>query len=202
MDRDRQRQPEGGDPLAPEGGDHGAGDGRVAQLEAELAQATTARDERQAAYVRLAADLDNFRKRKAQELADERRYGGAPLLVAILPALDNLSRAVEHLPDDGQDQLAAGLRLTLRQLEAGLAAEGITTIPAVGEAFDPAVHEAVATEPGGAIARDTVVAELRRGYRYHDRVVRPAQVRVARAGEPLEPAPPSPGDGGDTPGPV
>jgi len=141
--------------------------------------------ELEAANLRLAADHDNFRKRKVQELADCRRYGGAPLLAAVLPALDNLSRAVAHLPEGEEDQLATGLRLTVRQLEEGLASEGIRTVPAVGAPFDPVLHEAVATEPGGAIDHDTVTAELRPGYRYHDRVVRPAQVRVARAGEPL-----------------
>ncbi len=172
------------DAPAPEDADGDPLTGRVAELEARLAEVLVERDERAAEVVRRAADLDNVRKRKAQELADCRRYAGDALFRAILPALDNLSRAVEHLPADGEDQLAAGLRLTLRQLEEGLASEGIRPVASVGTPFDPAVHEAVATEPGGAVGEDTVVAELRPGYRYHDRLVRPAQVRVARAGEP------------------
>ncbi len=157
----------------------------AAALEAEVERLNAERADQARSYVRLAADLDNLRKRTARELADSRRYGGLALLTAVLPALDNLSRAVAHLPPGDDDQLATGLRLTVRQLEAALASEGIEPVPSVGVPFDPQLHEAVATEPGGPIEQDTVVAELRPGYRYHDRVVRPAQVRVARAGEPL-----------------
>ena len=128
------------------------------------------------AYLRLAADFENFKRRRAQEAQDQLRYGAAGLLRAILPVLDNLERALGHIPDDASDGLAEGLRMTARQLEDALRSEGVERIPTVGEPFDPRLHEAVATVPGHPEGQ--VVAEYLPGYRLHDRVVRAAQVAV------------------------
>lgn len=146
----------------------------VAQLRTELEQLT-------ASYQRLAADFENYKRRKAQESQDLARYAAASLLTAILPALDNLSRAVEHVDPEAKDGLSEGLRLTVRQLQEALASQGVERVPAVGAAFDPRIHDAVSTVPGEGLEQDTVVAELLPGYRLHDRVVRPAQVTVAHA---------------------
>ncbi len=127
-------------------------------------------------YVRLAADFENFKRRRAQEAQEQARYGAAGLLRAILPVLDNLERALSHIPEDAADGLAEGLRLTVRQLEEALRSEGVERIPAVGELFDPRLHEAVATVPGQPAGQ--VVSEYLPGYRLHDRVVRAAQVAV------------------------
>ncbi len=133
-----------------------------------------------AKYQRLAADFENFRRRKAQEAQEQVRYGAAGLLSALLPALDNLHRAVAHLPEEQLDGMAEGLRLTVRQLEETLASQGVHRIPTLGEPFNPRLHEAVATVEGGDVDPDTVVDELRSGYMLYDRVIRPAQVSVAR----------------------
>ena len=154
----------------------------VEQLMLELEQT-------KAGYQRLAADFENYKRRKTQETQELARYGSAALLRAILPALDNLSRAVAHIDEDATDGLSEGLRLTLRQLEEALTSQGVQRIAAVGRAFDPRLHDAVATVPGEGVAADTVVAELLPGYQIHDRVVRPAQVSVAQP----ESAPPAPG---------
>lgn len=150
------------------------GSERVSELEAELAQLT-------ANYLRLAADFENYRRRKTQESEEVARYGSAALLQALLPGLDNLSRAVSHIPPEAADGLAEGLRLTVKQLEEALASQGIRRIPAVGELFDPRLHDAVVTVPAADAEPGTVVAELAPGYLLHDRVVRPAQVSVAEA---------------------
>lgn len=151
----------------------------------------------QGAYLRLAADFENFKRRKQQEVEELARYGASGLLTALLPALDNLTRALAHVPEDSEDGLASGLRLTRRQFEEALRSQGVEQIPAVGEQFDPRLHEAVATVPQEGTAAGTVVAEYRPGYRILDRVVRPAQVAVA-SGETLadgeEPAAPGDGD--------
>ena len=127
-------------------------------------------------YLRLAADFENFKRRRAQEAQEQARYGAAGLLRAILPVLDNLERALSHIPEDAADGLAEGLRLTVRQLEEALRSEGVERIPAVGGPFDPRLHEAVATVPDRPAGQ--VVSEYLPGYRLHDRVVRAAQVAV------------------------
>ena len=149
-------------------------------------------------YLRLAADFENFKRRRAQEAQEQARYGAAGLLRAILPVLDNLERALSHIPEDAADGLAEGLRLTVRQLEEALRSEGVERIPAVGEPFDPRLHEAVATMPGQPAGQ--VVAEYLPGYRLHDRVVRAAQVAVG-GGPPAEGGPEASGDAAGSGGP-
>jgi len=161
-----------------------AGPDRMTELEADLAQLN-------ATYRRLAADFENYKRRKGQEAEELARYGAAALLQALLPALDNLDRATSHIPDDAADGLAEGLRLTVKQLEQALASQGIRRIASVGEPFDPRLHNAVLTVPADGAQPGTVVAVLAPGYLIHDRVVRPAQVSVAETG-PAAPARKSP----------
>jgi molecular chaperone GrpE len=152
-----------------------AGPDRLAELEADLAQLN-------ATYRRLAADFENYKRRKGQEGEELARYGAAALLQALLPALDNLDRATSHIPADAADGLSEGLRLTVKQLEEALASQGIRRIASVGEPFDPRLHNAVLTVPAEGAQPGTVVAVLAPGYLIHDRVVRPAQVSVAETG--------------------
>ncbi|MGH7608585.1 MAG: nucleotide exchange factor GrpE [Candidatus Dormibacteria bacterium] len=158
--------------------------GQIGELEAELARLN-------ASYLRLSADFENFRRRKNQESLELTRYGSAALLEAILPALDNLARAVAHIPEDASDAVAEGLRLTMRQLQEALASQGVNRIPAAGQRFDPRLHDAVMSVTDSDQEPGTVVAELVPGYVIHDRVVRPAQVSVAAT--PKGPGPPRPG---------
>ena len=130
-------------------------------------------------YTRLAADFDNFRKRTAREQVDRARYAAEPAARALLPVLDNLRRAVDAAPQDGDGGLLDGLRFLVRQFEEALASVGVLPIDAVGQPFDPAEHEAVMGEESDKVDVDTVVDELQRGYRIADRVIRPAMVRVA-----------------------
>ncbi len=162
----------------------GAADGAAADLQAdpELVKAMLA--ERQSQYLRLAADFDNFRRRKAQELSDRVRYASEDAARALLPALDNLRRAVDHAPEGTDNAFLEGVRMTVRQFEEALTSLGVTPIEAVGARFDPSVHEAVAGVESAAVEHDTVVDELQRGYRLHDRVIRPSMVRVAHPAAP------------------
>jgi len=144
----------------------------MAELEAEL-------EKLNATYLRLAADFENHRRRKAQEGEEQARYGSIGLLQALLPGLDNLARAVAHIPAEAKDGLAEGLRLTAKQLDDALASQGIRRIESVGQPFDPRLHDAVLSVPAGDATPGTVVAELAPGYQIFDRVVRPAQVSVA-----------------------
>ncbi|MHB8719104.1 MAG: nucleotide exchange factor GrpE [Candidatus Dormibacteria bacterium] len=130
-------------------------------------------------YLRLAADFENFRRRKAQELSDRSRYASEEAARAMLPVLDNLRRAVDHAGSADPADLLDGLHMVVREFEAALSSVGVTPIDSVGTPFDPAVHEALGGEEADGVAVDTVSEELQRGYRLHDRVLRPALVRVA-----------------------
>jgi molecular chaperone GrpE len=138
-------------------------------------------DERDARYLRLAADFENFKRRKAQEITDVRRYESEDAAVALLPVLDNLRRAVEHASEAGAEEFfVSGLQLVVREFETALERLGVVAVPAVGERFDPAIHDAIAAEESDDVEEDTVIAELVPGYRLHDRLLRPAIVRVVQ----------------------
>lgn len=133
----------------------------------------------QARYTRLSADFDNFRRRTAREAFDRARYAAEDVARALLPVLDNLQRAVDHAPAGANEEFLEGLRHTVRQFEDVLASVGVVPIEAEGKPFDPNLHEAVTGEESENVDVDTVVSDLRRGYRLHDRVLRPSMVKVA-----------------------
>jgi molecular chaperone GrpE len=138
-------------------------------------------DDRDARYLRLAADFENFKRRKAQEIADFRRYESEDAARAMLPVLDNLRRAVEHASEAGAEEFfVSGLELVVREFETALERLDVVRVPSVGERFDPALHDAIAAEESDDVVEDTVVAELVPGYRLHDRLLRPAMVRVVQ----------------------
>ena len=149
--------------------------------DADAGAPPAAQDER---YIRLAADFENFRRRKNQELLDRARFASEPAARALLPVLDNLRRALDHAPEASREDLINGLELVVREFEARLADLGVTAIDALGQPFDPSVHEALGSEEADDVAVDTVSSELQRGYRLHDRVLRPALVRVAHPSVP------------------
>jgi molecular chaperone GrpE len=144
-------------------------------------------DDRDARYLRLAADFENFKRRKNQELADRSRYASEAAARALLPVLDNLQRALSHAGESSREDIVGGLELVVRSFENALASLGVTPIEAVDQPFDPAVHEALGGEDSDSVDVDTVAAELQRGYRLHDRVIRPALVRVAHPAHRSEP---------------
>jgi molecular chaperone GrpE len=141
-----------------------------------------ARDEAQATfarYQRLAADFENYKRRSRQDLADRTQYANEELLRKLLPILDNLQRALDHAPEGIDRNWYEGVKLVARQFEDTLRAQGLSTIPAVGEKFDPSQHEAIAREETDDQEEGTVVEEMQPGYRLHDRVLRPTLVKVA-----------------------
>jgi len=134
----------------------------------------------------LAADFENFRKRVAREREAQTAFGNEQLLRAVLPFLDNLERAM------GQEKssaaaLLSGVRMTHDQFLLELRKFGLEPLPAQGGMFDPSLHEAIASVPASGKPGGTILAEARRGYLLHGRLLRPAQVTVAAA---------SPEDGG------
>jgi molecular chaperone GrpE len=145
----------------------------------ELVIALAQRDDYLALAQRTQADFENFRKRVARDARAAQERGVAALARELLPALDNLDRALEAA-DEG-DPLLDGVRLVRAELAAGLGRAGIESFAPLGEVFDPAVHEAVATapqEPGGSES-GVVVEVYQPGYRLGESVIRPARVVVA-----------------------
>jgi molecular chaperone GrpE len=142
----------------------------VAQLRQEIADL---RDR----SMRTLADFDNFRKRSERERQELRRYAVLEPLRELLTVADSLALALSA--QGSAEDLKRGVDLTLRQLQELMRRFGVTEIPAVGQPFDPALHEAVSREESAEVKAPTVVAELRRGYRIHDRLLRPAMVKVA-----------------------
>jgi molecular chaperone GrpE len=131
--------------------------------------------------LRAQAELDNYRKRSQREFADAQRFREIDLLRDLLPVLDNVHRAIEAAEKTVDiESLRSGFRMTAQQLEKLLAAHGCEAIATDGEAFDPAVHDAILQQPAAGAAPGTVLGTALRGYRLHDRVVRPAQVIVAQ----------------------
>ncbi len=130
--------------------------------------------------LRLQADFENLRKRVERERDEHYRFAVAHLLVRLLPVLDSMDRALAAPRGaGGEGRLAEGIELTRRQLLDELEKEGLRRIPTVGEKFDPERHEAVATEAAEGPDADRVTAELRSGWFLHERVLRPALVRVS-----------------------
>ena len=129
--------------------------------------------------LRLQADFENFKKRIDRERFDHFRYATFDLVGRILPVLDNFERALTAArPGASGDALIEGVALIQRQLLAELEAEGLRGMESVGELFDPERHEAVATDPDSPLPPHTVTHVFQRGYFLHDRVLRPAMVRV------------------------
>ncbi len=146
----------------------------AASLEEKLAEA----EDR---VLRVQAELENFRRRARREYDDAQKYREIDLLRDLLPVLDNVLRAVEAAEKTADvESLKAGFRMTAQQIEKLLEAHGCKTIETVGQPFDPAVHDAILQQPAPDAAPGTIVGVASRGYRLHDRVVRPAQVIVAK----------------------
>ena len=134
------------------------------------------------AWLRTAADFDNFRKRTRKELEDARRNGREELLRAVLPVFDNLERAIQSAQRSSDVKAVAdGLALVQRQFTDSLGREGIARVPTVGHPFDPSVHEAIQQVETADHAPGTVLAEVQPGYTQGDRLVRAAMVVVAKA---------------------
>ena len=146
---------------------------KIAELESELAEARSK-------YLSLAADFENYKKRVRQEQLETIQHASAELIGRLLPVLDDLNNVLDHKPRGIDESWVKGLELSVRKLEEALGTHGLQAIDAVGARFDPKQHEAVGHEETTEHPEDTVVSELRRGYRLRDRVVRPALVKLAR----------------------
>lgn len=142
----------------------------VVRLEEELAEL---RDR----SIRTLADFDNYRKRIERERREERRFAALETYRRVLEVVDNLERALGA--GGSAEDLKTGVEMILRQVQELLRSGGVNLVPAVGQPFDPNVHEAVARFEDPEVEEPTVSDEMQAGYRMHERLIRPAIVRVA-----------------------
>jgi molecular chaperone GrpE len=157
----------------------------VKELEEKLAAAEKEKKDNWDRYLRAAADLENTRKRQKRELEDAKFDTKNKVLKEMLPVVDNLERAIEHanVGGDGDSALkpiVEGVQLVLRQFMTAFERLDVTPIDAMGQPFDPNLHEAISQQESDQ-PPGTVIQVLQRGYRAGDRLLRPALVVVAKA---------------------
>ncbi len=178
-------------PEAPEPTQTESIEGENDSTRAEFEEALREKDQFKAMAQRAQADLINYRRRAEDEREEIRRSANTGLILKVLNVFDDLGRAVAMVPEDAiAPGWLEGLELVQRNLQNLLDAEGITKIEAEGRPFEPWEHEALLYEETDECEEGLVISVIRDGYRRHDRVLRPAQVSVAKAPAPATPAEP------------
>lgn len=166
---------------------------RIAALEADVARLEAEKQDYWNRFLRATADVENVRKRGRRDTEDARADSQGKVLREMLPVIDNLERALQHAENTGamEDKEAAavveGVKLVLRQFTQALERCGVTQVDAVGQLFDPNLHEAISAVETAEQPSGTVVQVLQKGYKLGERLLRPSLVVVAKA-----PAPPAP----------
>lgn len=152
---------------------------RIEQLERELEQTRAKAEENLYNWQRSAADFANYKRRSDEERATITQFSNAALIGKLLGVLDDFDRALDNVPPEAHDAWIEGVKLVERKLRGVLESEGVSPIEAVDQPFDPNFHEAVAHEATADHPDNQVIGEIQRGYKLHDRVIRPSLVRVA-----------------------
>jgi molecular chaperone GrpE len=155
-----------------------AAEGQVqAEPESELDKVKAERDQLVDRVARMQAEFENARKRGERERSEFREFAAGGVIEQFLPVLDNFTLALKSTGTE--QQLRSGVELIVKQMEEILRQMQVTPVAAVGEAFDPRIHEAIGTVDRDDLPDQHVAEEVRRGYKLRDRLLRPAMVRVA-----------------------
>jgi molecular chaperone GrpE len=165
-----------------EGEDTAAEEGTQEEAEAgedKAAEEKKAEEQESERYMRLMAEFQNFKRRAAREKSDIHAYANEKIIGELLPVLDNFERALETKSDDVEGY-AKGMELIFTQLRTALEHAGLEEIPALGEEFDPNVHNAVMTEGSDEHEDNHISKVLQKGYKLNDKVIRPSMVAVVR----------------------
>jgi molecular chaperone GrpE len=148
---------------------------------AELAAAKADAERFKDLALRTQADFDNYRKRVARERDEAVKFANSGLLERLLPVVDNFELGLDAAKKGGDTQaILDGINMVLRQIQDFLSDSGVQSIDAVGEKFDPNLHEAVAQEASAEVEEGHVIRQLRRGYKLKDRLLRPATVMISK----------------------
>ena len=130
--------------------------------------------------MRSQADFENYKKRAAREKEEAIKYANTSLLEKLVPIIDNFELGLAAAKSEGEESpIYAGMNLVLKQLNDFLITNGLQPVETVGQKFDPNLHEAIAREPSEEFPEGTVIRQARRGYRFKDRLLRPATVVVS-----------------------
>lgn len=155
-----------------------AAEGQVqAEPESELDKVKAERDQLVDRVARMQAEFENARKRGERERSEFREFAAGGVIEQFLPVLDNFTLALKSTGTE--QQLRSGVELIVKQMEEILRQMQVTPVAAVGEAFDPRIHEAIGTVDRDDLPDQHVAEEVRRGYKLRDRLLRPSLVRVA-----------------------
>jgi molecular chaperone GrpE len=153
--------------------EQGDGDDPMAGLQADL-------DRFRDLAARSQADFENYKKRCAREKEEGIKFANTALLEKLVPIVDNFELGLEAARSEGErSPVFSGMSLVLKQMKDFLAEQGLQPIEAVGQKFDPNLHEAIAHEPSDQAPEGTVTRQTRRGYRFKDRLLRPSSVAVS-----------------------
>jgi len=153
----------------------------IAALKQALAEEKAKVEANLAGWQRAQADFINYKRRAEQEKEEISQFAKATLIVELLPVLDDLERALAAIPSHlAEASWVDGIRLIWSKLRATLEAQGLSEIKAVGEPFDPHYHEAVREDKG---KEGVVIEEVQKGYKFHDRIIRPTKVVVGNGEE-------------------
>lgn len=162
------------------------GSDSLATLQNELEAAKQEASKNLDLYLRERAELENARKRHVRDREDAIRFANDRLLKEMIPVLDNLERAIEHAEqnDNNNEGLLEGVKMTINQFSKALDSFGVKPINAVGEIFDPNLHQAMGHVESKEQEPNTVINEFQKGYLLHERLLRPSLVMVAKKPEP------------------
>jgi molecular chaperone GrpE len=152
------------------------------ELEEKLAEAQAQAEDHRDRMLRMAAELENVKKRTSREMEDVRKYATENLIRQLLDVVDNLERAIASASPESQNDkgVVDGVVLTLAEITKILEKHHVKPIEAMGEPFDPAFHQAMSQEERSDHPSNTVVQEFQKGYLMHDRLLRPAMVVVSK----------------------
>lgn len=165
-------------PTGPAGGTPAAFAGETPPLEAELLKLKAERDSLLDRLARTQAEFENARRRAGKEQQDFRDYATIDAIKPLLPVIDSFERALQV--KSGAAEFRSGVELIYKQMQDALAKLGVRPIPSKGEPFDPHVHEAIEMVETTEAADHEVLEELQRGYKFKERLLRPAMVKVAK----------------------
>jgi molecular chaperone GrpE len=155
--------------------------GDLAELRQTLAEKTKEAEENYARLLRLAADMENLKKRQERERAELLQFANENLVKELLPVVDNLERALDHgRMLSAPEALLEGIEMVHQGFLKALDRFGVTAHDSLGQQFDPAFHNAMMQEEAPDVPDGSVIKELQKGYLMHQRLLRPAMVVVAR----------------------
>ena len=171
------------DPAAPDLGASAPAADELSLLKARLAEAEQQVAAMRDQSLRAAAEADNVRKRLERDAETSKKYGAERLLGDLLAVCDSLELGLKaaQAPDASAKSIGDGLALTHKQLGTFLEKHGVKAVDPAGQPFNPELHEAVSAVPSAEVAPNHVISVMQKGYRLHERLLRPAMVVVARA---------------------